>query len=150
MSRPAENVVSRHDADLTKAIYARVPVADRDRFADCAPGMGATPARSLQPRQSLGRYAMHYLSWRRGGLYIAPMSSACVHGSTRVEELALPKYVESGNLSVTRPSSGGRRLNRSWSEALVRRNGNRSSFQTPYRRLQAVRTTDLSRRAVPL
>jgi hypothetical protein len=43
---------------------------------------------------------MHYLSWRRGGLYIAPMSSACVHGSTRVEELALPKYVESGNLSV--------------------------------------------------
>jgi hypothetical protein len=30
----------------------------------------------------------------------------------------------------TRPSSGGCRLNRSWSEALVRRNGNRSSF--PY------------------
>jgi hypothetical protein len=89
MSRPAENVVSRRDADLTKAIYARVPVADRDRFADCPPGMGATPARSPQPRQSLGRYAMHYLSWRRGGLYIAPMSSACVHGSTRVEELAL-------------------------------------------------------------
>ena len=100
MSRPAENVVSRRDADLTKAIYARVPVADRGRFADCPPGMGATPARSPQPRQSLGRYAMHYLSWRRGGLYIAPMSSAWVHGSTRVEELALPKYVESGNLSV--------------------------------------------------
>src|ERR1700730_7500603 len=91
MSRPAENVVSRHDADLTKAIYARVPVADRDRFADCPPGMGATPARSPQPRQSLGRYAMHFLSWRRGGLCIAPMSSACVHGSARVEELALPK-----------------------------------------------------------
>jgi hypothetical protein len=74
MSRPAENVVSRRDADLTKAIYARVPVADRDRFADCPPGMGATPARSPQPRQSLGRYAMHYLSWRRGGLYIAPIA----------------------------------------------------------------------------
>jgi hypothetical protein len=28
------------------------------------------------------------------------MSPAWVHGSPRVEELALPKYVESGNLSV--------------------------------------------------
>jgi hypothetical protein len=32
----------------------------------------------------------------------APMSPAWVHGSLRVEELALPKSVESGNLSVNK------------------------------------------------
>ena len=63
----------------------------------------------------------------------------------RVEELALPKYVESGISASTRPSSGGCRLNRSWSEALVRRNENRSSFLAHVRMERDRQLTRLSR-----